>query len=261
MNLEGKLKSLEKSCKRLKGIVENCKNPKFEHLDSWEFFQSKSFTKENNGSKPKFKKYKRGTIVFVNFGTSIGTELSGNHFAIVLNKSDNPLNGSLTVVPLTSKNKGYNLSLGNELIKQILVDIFNETLNIARLIHSIKIEFDEENPVDKHNDENLRFIVEYITKYEHNLKKDEDGTYIIDNETTLRIVEQNLKEMEKVRLYYEKYNKDSYAMIDSITTISKYRIRKPINKMDPIGRIQISNSLLDSIDSEVLSRFTHNKQI
>ena len=31
-----------------------------------------------------YRVYKRGTIVYVDFGVNVGYELSGNHFAIVL---------------------------------------------------------------------------------------------------------------------------------------------------------------------------------
>ena len=51
-------------------------------------------------------KYKRGQIVFVNFGFRIGNELGGRHYAIVLDQNNAPYERTLTVVPLRSnKNK------------------------------------------------------------------------------------------------------------------------------------------------------------
>ena len=44
-----------------------------------------------------------------------GNELSGNHFAVVLNKNS-PKAGEITVLPLTSKANKSNINLGNELI-------------------------------------------------------------------------------------------------------------------------------------------------
>ena len=41
----------------------------------------------------------------INFGTNVGYELSGNHFAVVINQDDNYRNGVVTVIPLTSKEK------------------------------------------------------------------------------------------------------------------------------------------------------------
>ena len=161
-------------------------------------FQSKSFTYENGRNSPKFKAYKRGTIVFVNFGTSIGTELSGNHFAIVLNKNDNPFNGSLSIVPLTSKNKKYNLPLDKELISRIIDNLISKSIKIGLISDSIQSS-----------------------------------------------------------IYNQKKNDlDSYAMMDSITTVSKYRIKKPINRMDPIGLVRVPNNILKKIDIEIIKRFT-----
>jgi len=63
--------------------------------------------------------FKRGSIIKVNLGFNIGHELGGLHYCVVLNKFDNPKNGTLNVVPLTSKkNKKYpssSIDLGNEL--------------------------------------------------------------------------------------------------------------------------------------------------
>ncbi|HAP8019376.1 TPA: type II toxin-antitoxin system PemK/MazF family toxin, partial [Enterococcus faecium] len=52
-----------------------------------------------------YRVYKRGTIVYVDFGVNVGYELSGNHFAIVLNNKDNSKNGVVCVVPISSKKK------------------------------------------------------------------------------------------------------------------------------------------------------------
>ena len=89
--ISNKCKSLDASNDTFKNIIKDCKNPKFNNLDKWQHFQAMAFKKENNPNiKNRFIKYKRGTVVMVNFGTSIGNELSGNHFAIVLNKKDSP---------------------------------------------------------------------------------------------------------------------------------------------------------------------------
>ena len=64
--------------------------------------------------------FSRGDIIKVNLGFNIGNELGGLHYCVVLGKYDNTRNGTLNVVPLTSKkpNKKYDSStvnLGNEL--------------------------------------------------------------------------------------------------------------------------------------------------
>lgn len=49
--------------------------------------------------------FKRGNIIKVNLGFNIGHELGGLHYCVVLDKYDNPKNGTLNVIPLTSKKK------------------------------------------------------------------------------------------------------------------------------------------------------------
>lgn len=72
-----------------------------------------------------YKKYERGTIVKVDFGVGIGSEMSQIHFAIVLNNYDNYRNNILTVVPLTSTKNKFNLNLEG-LIYDLIIDIEEE---------------------------------------------------------------------------------------------------------------------------------------
>ena len=67
--------------------------------------------------------YSRGDVIKVNLGFNIGNELGGLHYCIVLNKYDNTRNGTLNVVPLTSRkdDKRYDLSTVN-LGKEFILD-------------------------------------------------------------------------------------------------------------------------------------------
>lgn len=72
--------------------------------------------------------FSRGDIIKVNLGFNVGNELGGLHYCVVLTKYDNTRNGTLNVIPLTSKkeNKRYDsssINLGNE-----LYNIFQEKL-------------------------------------------------------------------------------------------------------------------------------------
>lgn len=49
--------------------------------------------------------YKRGQIVFVNFGFRVGQELGGLHYAIVLDVKNSKNTSTLTVIPLRSKKR------------------------------------------------------------------------------------------------------------------------------------------------------------
>ena len=58
--------------------------------------------------------------------------------------------------------------------------------------------------------------------------------------------------LQDITDYYNGKNKDSFAKILSIKTISKYGIKKSINALDPIGKIQLSNETMDRIDTEIV---------
>lgn len=69
-------------------------------------------------------RFQRGSIIKVNLGYNIGNELGGLHYCIVLNKKDNLKNGTLNILPLTSKkeNKIYPsccINLGRELYDKL----------------------------------------------------------------------------------------------------------------------------------------------
>lgn len=88
--------------------IMECNKYKFKYLPQSILFKAKEFHNEAQGKNTKFfSEYKRGTIVYVKFGINIGAELSGNHFAIVLDKYDKRSKRTLTVVPLSSKDKKY----------------------------------------------------------------------------------------------------------------------------------------------------------
>lgn len=84
-----------------------------------------------------YKTYKRGTIIKVDFGVNLGSEMSQVHFAIVLNNYDNTKNNVLTVIPLTSKESKFNLDLKDLVIDKLIEKIKKELLKIV-----IKEEFD-----------------------------------------------------------------------------------------------------------------------
>lgn len=62
------------------------------------------YLKAENAFNPKYNiTYKRGQIVYVNFGYRIGSELGGCHYAIVLDVKNSKSNSQVTVIPMKSK--------------------------------------------------------------------------------------------------------------------------------------------------------------
>ena len=109
----------------------------------------------------------------------------GLHYCIVLEKRDNPKNGTITVIPLTSKKS-------NKIYSQ-------NTLNLGKEIYEI-----------------------------------------------LKTKIQSKNEIEKL-------NKESIALLNQITTISKQRI---FNE-EILNRAQISKNTLKLLDNKIIKTFTY----
>ena len=137
---------LDKSYINYHTIIDKKLPYKFAYLDGWLLKESKLLLEEtskfeNNKERQTYKTYKRGTIIKVDFGVNLGSEMSQVHFAIVLNNYDNPRNNVLTVVPLTSKSSKFNLDL--------------EVLIINTLIDKVKKELTKLGIAEEHNSKEL----------------------------------------------------------------------------------------------------------
>lgn len=169
----------------------------------------------------KFQRYKRGQIILVDFSPSIGSELKGKHFAIVLTKKDTPNSSVLTVVPLSSKEKSYYLNLGT-LISDYVYPILNKHIDdLSVVVNAL-------DPCAKHSIEEINSVLK------------------------------TFKEIRKVASLYIDKDKNSYALVQNITTISKMRIQKPTNKYDPLKKLTVTNDVLDKIDTQVYKLFITN---
>ena len=132
----------------------------------------------------KMKTFKRGDIIKVNLGYNIGNELGGLHYCVVINKFDNPFNGTL------NENKRYHkscVSLGSELYNILSTNIERENNKLNNLL----------NELDK-----LDNIPEDFSK----------------------AILKQMRYLEKLGNEINKLKIDSIALITQITTISKQRI-------------------------------------
>ena len=164
--------------------------------------------------------FHRGVIIKVNLGFNIGNELGGLHYCVVLNKKDNPKNGVLNIVPLTSKkvNKRYPRScvnLGNELYNILNQNIEKENMRLNKLL--IKLDDFEEIP---------KSIQDSISK--------------------------EMKYINQLSKSIDKYKKESIVLINQITTISKQRIFFDV----VLKNVRLSNESLDLIDEQIIKFFT-----
>ena len=161
--------------------------------------------------------FKRGNIIKANLGFNVGHELGGLHYCIVLDKFDNPKDGTLNVIPLTSKkdNKKYPKSA---------IDLENEIFDILNELYSKEIK----KLSDKYQDiwslpaekvEQFTSDFEYVKKIKDEISKMKVG---------------------------------SIALINQITTISKQRIFDD----DILRKVRLSKDSLDLLDKNIIKYFT-----
>ena len=101
---------------------------KFSEFENSRLNESETLLYEVTLSPQKFKRYSRGQIVRVKFGVNIGSEFSGEHYAIVISKGDTMMNPVLHVIPLTSKQHNYNIEVDNILYNEEKIDDLKELL-------------------------------------------------------------------------------------------------------------------------------------
>ncbi|WP_119327531.1 type II toxin-antitoxin system PemK/MazF family toxin [Companilactobacillus musae] len=287
---------LDLSNKRFKE-VSNSDYKKFEMLPNWLNNVSYRYEEETKKHFPnKYYHYKRGTIIRVDFGVNMGSEFSFPHFAIVLDKHDNSNSRTLTVIPLTSKQKSGRFPLGKEIFNQTLTIMRNRIIenkkdidrNISELNKSVPLRvsllnelldvFSQSCPQYESEINILKIKDDTITLEEfsdlslkiNQFMSDKEDFKITDNlilekisliNSNFDIVQkrtkqahQDLNDMKKIIDIYSEYNKDSYARLTDITTISKFRIKR-INRFDPSGKIRLNSQQMKDISNELMTLF------
>lgn len=268
-------------------LVKRSGQKKFQYLDKWTYKKSRHLINEINFPKANKKVYKRGAIIYVDFGVNIGGEFSGPHFAIVLNKKDNKANEKITVVPLTSHLHDHTVKLSNTvtensiqylenslnelsefLISQLILAtraknaLTGQQLSFKKILDQIKTNFGngmkerlDSIQIDSFKDSEL-LMKKFINMREgiaiSKISNDKISEYTLGEKNN--DIDNEVKDYKKVVDKYLTYNKDTYARIEDVTTISKRRIRK-INRFDPIGKIKASTSTLDIIDENLKELF------
>nr|WP_279390829.1 type II toxin-antitoxin system PemK/MazF family toxin [Mammaliicoccus sciuri] len=197
-------------------------------MPHWLDFYANTIKSETNKKKIYFKRYKKGSIIYVKLGSNIGSEFSGNHFCVVLDNQDNSGKETITIVPLSSKS--------NENYIQLDTNIFDQTLKNLK------------DKVNKHKE----IIFEILDKYGGKVEDIE-----LEKEDFLILTNIN-KEIEEITILIDIYskhkNKKSYANVSALTTISKRRVSK-INNSDPTGNIFVSDNDLRNIQKQISIKF------
>ncbi|WP_314067436.1 hypothetical protein [uncultured Vagococcus sp.] len=193
--------------------------------------------KSSNKKDRRWHTYQRGTLIKVNFGLNIGTELSGPHYAISITKNDNPLSEKITVIPLTSKTGTHNHALDFSISKQIagflalkgyeIASKEDDPLEMAMLF--LAMSYDKTKEIEK----------EFLTK--------------LENEKEIR---EGIK--KQLNIYMNSLEKKSFVKLDNVTTISKHRILLPEHAYDPLGKMIITDTYMNKIDEAIVSYIIDN---
>ena len=87
------------------------KSPKVQIiLTDWINKWSKYIVREQNFKPDFLPYYKRGDVVYADFGFNVGAEYGGIHYAVIVEINNNKRNGNVIVVPLTSLGKNKSIS-------------------------------------------------------------------------------------------------------------------------------------------------------
>lgn len=211
MNTELKVENKEVQRKHLKLIRAHQNNivisdmnltDKFTKFEDSKLNESKTLLYEIKRKSKIYQRYARGRIVRVKFGVNVGSEFSGDHFAIVVSKKDTMMSPTLHVIPITSKKHLKTLELGN-------------------IIYNKK----------------------EIKKLEKLLETTTEAKKIKDIKNC-------------IKFYDKRKNKNSYACIDHLKTISKLSIMNNINEYDYLPNLKCSSELMKKIDESIIKEYT-----
>lgn len=105
---------------------------KYTNFEDSKLDESRTLLFEIDKPLKNYKRYFRGEIVRVKFGVNIGSEFSGDHFAIVVSKGDTMMNSTLHVIPITSKMHKKSLNIGTILYDDNKLNILRQLLETEK---------------------------------------------------------------------------------------------------------------------------------
>lgn len=205
------------------------KNNKLDSLTEWiDFYSNQLINEAKSEQQPEeYRVYEQGQIILVRLGINIGSEMSKNHFCIVLNKDDSSAASKLTVVPISSKEQPGYLNITTEYkvafleyTRLLTNELGEETDKLVAMTQKLT----EKNAALQDSTNKLNqnpHIIDNIT--EANLKKEEVIFHvkIIEKQEAALVRKGEILSDIKDRLG-RRIN--TYVSYKDITTISKQRI-------------------------------------
>lgn len=185
--------------------------------------------------------YKRGDVVFVNFGFNIGSEFGGEHYAVILDKESYHNSSTVTVIPLSSMKPGKSVHqndvfLGNELYDKLQIKAMGKLEHAAEELLELqsmqKLTTDFEDKMDSESIKKFSKLVDCMKSRHDVLKTEVANTKKMAHELSIM-------------------KKGSIAKIEQIRSVSKIRIYQPKRKSDPLYGIRLSNTSMDKINEKI----------
>ncbi|WP_159459054.1 type II toxin-antitoxin system PemK/MazF family toxin [Megasphaera vaginalis (ex Bordigoni et al. 2020)] len=221
----------------------------------------KKFHQMNN---QRFISLKRGSIIKIDFGLPLGSEFGGLHYAIVLHSS-NTFNPLVSVLPIKSY-KDNNYYKTDILFDDEIYQAIRSHLLVAKSIRRHRIKTFKTLLRD-HN-KRIESLFTQAAKEGFSLKKDsfdllgaifhgsatlktalQESRNIPDDELK-KMQDRILRNMNNVKVIAgesKKFKKQSIGITSQIRTLSKIRIKFPLNRFDPLYNIRVDSKTLDKI--------------
>lgn len=197
----------------------------------------KNYVKNESTFSPKYyPDFRRGSLVNLNLGFNIGSEMGGLHYAIVLRDSKRK-DPNLVVMPLTS------LKPNKDITKLRPTDVYlGEELyyKIQGKYEALRVSIPNE--------------IELLRKSISSISSKEDNDKIL---LKLQDLEKRIELLKKARIKLSVLKHGSIVVANQIRTVSKIRLIDPRDKYDILYGLSLSTSSLNKIDQKLVELYTH----
>ncbi|QHF55450.1 MULTISPECIES: type II toxin-antitoxin system PemK/MazF family toxin [Streptococcus] len=217
--------------------------------------------------------FKRGSIVYADFGFNVGREYGGHHYAIVLNKKDSRKNHLLHVLPLTSVKEDTDLGnlqyfqkyIGSEVFQLMLQKALRVETEVEELREQLKSRL-EHLQIRLNNIKDLKIMLEdFQNDFSINdtQQSEQVDSVIKTTEQEISEINNEIEENDKLMNDFDttkdylnkliakinKMKQGSIVLLNQITTVSKLRILDPREKDSVLKDIVLSSETMNEIDN------------
>ena len=219
-------------------------NKKASMLASWVLTYIKYIKSEKTFNPKSLINYRKGRIVFVDFGFRVGNEYGGRHYAIVIDNKNAKISGVLTVIPLSSLKPNFVESKYEFQLKTGLYQLAADKVNNEALAIKEKMEkLNEEREIKLSQYENGEITLEEYKNFE-NYKNKKVKEWNVD----VAIMLKHLKQLNSLKT-------DTVVDVGQVTTISKMRIINPKSNKDLLSGINICEEDVSKLKSYLKSLY------